>query len=82
MKTWILKALLEAAATSEELESLKLQVESCRFLAAGTDFLQSFVDNGTVQPLLCRKHIQGVLVLQFLFGFVAFKAAVDVWFHL
>jgi len=47
---------LEAAATSEELESLKLQVESCRFLAAGADFLQSFVDNGTVQPLLCRKH--------------------------
>ena len=82
MKACSLKALLQAAAAIEELESLKLQVESCRFLAAGTDFLQNFVDNGTVQPLLCRKHIQGVLVLQFLFGFVAFKAAVDVWFHL
>ena len=57
MKTWSLKALLEAAATSEELESLKLQVESCRFLAAGTDFLQSFVDNGTVQPFYCAENI-------------------------
>ena len=60
MKAWSLKALLEAAAATEELESLKLQVECCRFLAVGADFLQSFVDNGTVQPLLCRKHIQEV----------------------
>jgi hypothetical protein len=51
-----LKVSLEAAALPEELESLKLQVESCRFLAAGADFLKSFVDNGTVQPLLCRKQ--------------------------
>ena len=55
MKACSLKGLLQAAA-SEELESLKLQVESCRFLAAGADFLQKFVDNGTVQPSLCRKH--------------------------
>ena len=55
MKACSLKALLQAAA-SEEQESLKLQVESCRFLAAGADFLKSFVDNGTVQPLLCRKQ--------------------------
>ena len=40
-----MKVSLEAAALTEELESLKLQVESCRFLAAGADFLNSFVDN-------------------------------------
>ena len=45
--------MLEAAAAIEELESLKLQVESCRFLAAG-DVLSSFVDNGIAQPLLFR----------------------------
>ena len=56
MQACSLKVSLEAAALTEELESLKLQVESCRFLAAGADFLKSFVDNGTVQPLLCRKQ--------------------------
>ena len=56
MKACSLKGSLEVAAAPEELESLKLQVESGRFPAVGADFLRRFVDNGTVQPLLCRKH--------------------------